>query len=83
MTTDDAVRIITGAILLLSLFMSSISNGVSLGEPTWLWLALLVSSQLFQSGFTRFCWIEAALIKLGMKPDDPKNYSGEDFKQNR
>jgi hypothetical protein len=68
MTTERVIRIIAGAFIMLSVFLSSLYNGSVLSEPTWLWFTLFVGANLFQSGFTRWCLMEKILIKLGVKP---------------
>jgi len=67
MTIQRTIRIIAGSFILLSVFLSSIYNGVVLSEPTWLWFTLFVGANLLQSGFTQWCLMEVILRKLGMK----------------
>jgi hypothetical protein len=55
MTTEKAIRIFAGAVVLASL---ALAIGVSL---QWLWLAAFVGANLFQSGFTGFCPLEMML----------------------
>lgn len=68
MTTERVIRIIAGAFIMLSVFLSSVFNGSVLTEPTWLWFTLFVGANLLQSGFTRWCLMEKMLITLGVKP---------------
>lgn len=68
MTVERYIRIIAGSFILLSIFLSSIYNGVNLSAPTWLWFTIFVGANLLQSGFTRWCLMEKILIKLGVKP---------------
>jgi hypothetical protein len=67
MTIQRAIRIIAGSFILLSLYLSSLYNGVVLTEPTWLWFTTFVGANLLQSGFTQWCLMETILSKLGMK----------------
>ena len=67
MTIQRAIRIIAGSFILLSLYLSSLYNGVVLTEPTWLWFTAFVGANLLQSGFTQWCLMETILSKLGMK----------------
>ena len=67
MTIQRAIRIIAGTFIMLSVFLSSLYNGVNLSEPTWLWFTLFVGANLFQSGITQWCLMEKILAKLGMK----------------
>ena len=67
MTIQRAIRIIAGSFIMLSVYLSSIYNGVTLSEPTWLWFTLFVGVNLFQSGITRWCLMEKILSALGLK----------------
>jgi len=67
MTIQRSIRIIAGAFIMLSVFLSSLYNGVELSEPTWLWFTLFVGANLFQSGLTQWCLMEKILSKLGLK----------------
>ncbi|NOR72744.1 MAG: DUF2892 domain-containing protein [Mariprofundaceae bacterium] len=67
MTIQRAIRIIAGSFILLSLYLSSLYNGVVLTEPTWLWFTAFVGANLLQSGFTQWCLMDTILSKLGMK----------------
>ncbi len=67
MTIQRAIRIIAGTFIILSIYLSSLYNGVVLNEPTWLWFTLFVGANLFQSGFTQWCLMEKILAKLGLK----------------
>jgi len=67
MTTERAIRIIAGTFIIISIVLSAVYNEVSLSKPTWIWLTLFVGANLLQSGFTRWCFMESMLIKLGVK----------------
>ena len=67
MTIQRAIRIIAGTFIMLSVYLSSLYNGVVLNEPTWLWFTLFVGVNLFQSGFTQWCLMEKILSKFGLK----------------
>jgi hypothetical protein len=67
MTIQRAIRIIAGSFILLSIYLSSLYNGVVLTEPTWLWFTAFVGANLLQSGFTQWCLMEIILSKLGLK----------------
>ncbi len=67
MTIQRAIRIIAGSFIMLSVYLSSIYNGVNLSEPTWLWFTLFVGVNLFQSGITQWCLMEKILSALGLK----------------
>jgi len=67
MTISRLIRIIAGAFILLSLYMSYHYNGVNLTELTWLWFTAFVGANLLQSGFSQWCLMEIILSKLGFK----------------
>lgn len=67
MTIERTIRIIAGSFIMLSVFLSSVYNGVTLSQPTWLWFTLFVGANLFQSGITQWCLMEVILKKLGMR----------------
>jgi hypothetical protein len=61
MTVDRALRLMAGAVVLLSL---ALAHWVSLN---WLWLAAFVGANLFQSAFTNWCPAMAIFRALGLK----------------
>ncbi|MEW6445774.1 MAG: YgaP family membrane protein [Pseudomonadota bacterium] len=67
MTTDRIVRIVAGFMILLSLVLTHFTGQVDLGKPGWLWFTAFVGLNLFQSGITRFCPLDAILEKLGVR----------------
>ena len=67
MTIQRMIRIIAGSFILLSLLLAHLYNGVSLGEPTWLWFTAFVGANLLQSGFTQWCLMETILARLGFR----------------
>jgi len=67
MTVERTIHIIAGFFIMLSVVLSSLYNGVNLGEPTWLWFTLFVGVNLFQSGFSQWCLMAIILKKLGLK----------------
>jgi Protein of unknown function (DUF2892) len=60
MKLENAIRILAGTMILLSLALAHWVN------PHWLWLAAFVSANLIQSAFTGFCPAEKILRKLGI-----------------
>ena len=60
MKLENAIRILAGAMILLSLALAHWVN------PDWLWLAAFVGANLIQSAFTGFCPAEKILLKLGI-----------------
>jgi hypothetical protein len=67
MTTERYVRIFAGAFVLLSLALG-VQGSPLFVNANWLWFTAFVGANLFQSGFTRLCPLEAILRKLGVKP---------------
>jgi hypothetical protein len=60
MKLENAIRIMAGTMILLSL---ALAHWVS---PYWLWLTVFVGVNLIQSVFTGFCLAEKILRKLGI-----------------
>lgn len=60
MKMEDAIRILAGCMVLLSLGLAYTVNA------HWLWLAVFVGVNLIQSAFTHFCPAEIILRKLGV-----------------
>lgn len=65
MKIERIIRIIAGALVLVSLGL-----GVNISplyvSGYFLWLAVFVGANLFQSGFTQFCPLEVILKKMGV-----------------
>jgi hypothetical protein len=66
MTTERYVRIFAGAFVLLSLALG-VQGSPLFVNANWLWFTAFVGANLFQSGFTRLCPLEAILRKLGVR----------------
>jgi hypothetical protein len=60
MTLENAVRIMAGTMVLISL---ALAHWIDL---RWLWLAVFVGVNLIQSAFTGFCPATIILTKLGV-----------------
>jgi hypothetical protein len=60
MKLENAIRILAGTLILLSLALAHWVN------PYWIWLAVFVGINLVQSAFTGFCPAEKILLKLGI-----------------
>ncbi|HOY60030.1 MAG TPA: DUF2892 domain-containing protein [Verrucomicrobiota bacterium] len=60
MTIENAIRVVAGTLVLLSLALAHWVN------PWWLLLAAFVGLNLVQSAFTGFCPAETILRKLGV-----------------
>ncbi|WP_022950634.1 YgaP family membrane protein [Leucothrix mucor] len=59
---SDAVRLTSGALILLSAILTMISSG-------FIWLMVLVGALVMQSAFTGFCPITMVFKKLNLFTD--------------
>ena len=66
MNTHRMIRIFAGTFILLSLALGAPGSPL-FHSVNWLWFTAFVGANLFQSGFTRLCPLEAILRKLGVK----------------
>jgi hypothetical protein len=66
MNTERIIRIVAGAVVLLSLALGVQASPVFV-NANFLWLTAFVGANLLQSGFTRFCPLESILKKLGAR----------------
>ncbi len=66
MVIEQAVRIVAGAFVLLSLALGAPDSPVYHSEY-WLLFTAFVGANLLQSGFTKFCPLAILLEKAGMK----------------
>lgn len=60
MKTENAIRVLAGTMVLVSVALSQMVS------PWWLMLAVFVGVNLIQSAFTGFCPAEGILRKLGI-----------------
>lgn len=67
MTIERIIRIMAGAMILLSLALAHFTGQIDLSQLSWLWLTAFIGINLLQSGFTGFCPPERLLKKLGVK----------------
>lgn len=61
MTIENAVRILAGTIVLVSVALAVWVH------PAWSWLTVFVGVNLIQSAFTGFCPAEMIFRKLGLR----------------
>ena len=66
MNVERAIRIMAGSFVLISLALGAEASPLFISAH-FLWLAVFVGANLFQSGFTRFCPAEMIMLKCGMK----------------
>jgi len=70
MTTERLVRTFAGAFVLASLALGVEASPIFVSKH-FLWLALFVGANLFQSGFNRLCPLESILRRFGVKSAAP------------
>jgi Protein of unknown function (DUF2892) len=66
MTIELVIRIVAGALVLLSLALGASTSPIY-HTGYWLWVAAFVGFSLFQSGFTGFCPMEILLNRMGVR----------------
>lgn len=73
MTVNNAVNVMAGAFVTLSLILAHVTGQVDLTHMSWLWLAAFVGLNLFQMGFTGFCPAKAVFKAIGLKDTNNSN----------
>ncbi len=71
MNTERIVRIFAGTFILGSLALGVDSSPLFVSHG-FLWLTTFVGANLLQSAFTRFCPLEIALRRMGVKSADAR-----------
>ena len=66
MTTERMIRVAAGLFVLVSIALGASASPLYVSAH-WLWLTAFVGANLLQSGFTRFCPLEAILARLGVR----------------
>ncbi len=66
MTVNQYIRIFAGAFVLLSLSLGADASPLFVNK-NWLWFTAFVGANLFQSGFTGLCPLDAVLRRLGVR----------------
>ncbi|MCX7544015.1 YgaP family membrane protein [Marinicella gelatinilytica] len=67
MNINRWIQRLAGLFVLVSLLLAHITGDVNLLKPTWLWIAVFVGFNLFQSSFTGFCPLAKILKAAGVK----------------
>ena len=62
MTINEALRIIAGVVVLVSVGLAMTL------DINWLWLTVFVGVNLLQSAFTKWCPMMTLLSRAGLKP---------------
>jgi hypothetical protein len=65
MTIERFIRIFAGSLVLVTLALGVRASPLFVSSD-FLWLTAFIGLNLLQSGFTRFCPLEAVLKKAGM-----------------
>jgi len=65
MTVNDAIHVLAGTFILLSLALGAEASPLFLSKY-WLWFTAFVGANLFQYGFSKFCPMASILKKLGL-----------------
>ena len=65
MTATHIVRMVAGFFVLLSVALGMQGSPVFL-DVNWLWLAIFIGFNLFQSAFTKVCPLEIVLRAAGI-----------------
>lgn len=65
MNTERMIRIFAGIFVLVAVAFGADASPLFVSRH-FLWLAVFVGANLFQSGFTRFCPLESILRRLGV-----------------
>lgn len=66
MTTWQAVRVVAGAFILISLALGAPASPLFVNQA-WLLFTAFVGANLFQSGLTRWCLMETILRRAGLR----------------
>ncbi|TMM45910.1 YgaP family membrane protein [Colwellia ponticola] len=61
MTVNEALRLVAGTMILISLYLAINYT------QTWLWFTAFIAVNLIQSSFTKWCLMMTILKKLGLK----------------
>jgi len=61
MTINEALRLIAGTMILLSIFLT-----INYSQ-NWLWFTGFIAVNLIQSSFTKWCLMMTILKRLGLK----------------
>ena len=61
MTVNEALRLIAGIMILLSLLLTQFHS------PNWVWFTAFIGINLLQSSFSKWCLMMTILKKIGLK----------------
>ncbi|MBA6341857.1 DUF2892 domain-containing protein [Colwellia sp. MB02u-10] len=61
MTLNEALRLIAGIMILISLYLAVTYS------QNWLWFTAFIGLNLLQSSFTKWCLMMTFLKKMGLK----------------
>lgn len=66
MTINQAVRVIAGFFILISVALGAPASPLYVSSY-WLWFTVFVGANLFQSGLTKWCLMDIILKKAGLR----------------
>lgn len=66
MTINQAVRVIAGFFILMSVALGAPASPLYVSSH-WLWFTVFVGANLFQSGLTKWCLMDIILKKAGLR----------------
>lgn len=61
MTVNEALRLIAGTMILVSLLLTQYHS------PNWIWFTAFIGLNLLQSSYSKWCLMMSILKKLGLK----------------
>ena len=69
MTINQAVRVIAGFFILISVALGAPASPLYVSSY-WLWFTVFVGANLFQSGLTKWCLMDIILKKAGLRESE-------------
>lgn len=70
MTVNNAVNVMAGSFITVSLILAHVMGQVDLTHLSWLWAIAFIGLNLFQMGFTGFCPAKFVFRAMGLKDSD-------------
>ena len=76
MTVNNAVNVMAGSFITISLVLAQVTGQVDLTHLSWLWAIAFIGLNLFQMGFTGFCPAKMVFKAMGMKDSNDSSKGG-------
>ncbi len=64
---ERTLRGIAGFVILVSVVLVALTEGIDLSRPTWLWFTAFVGLNLLQSAFSNWCPMMWVLQRFGQR----------------